>query len=273
MQLTPSLPHYQAGSAFFTTLENVTAFDTRFDFTIPQPNPPVADGLTFVLQSSPGGASALGPNGGGLRYGPDKPYKAPAISNSVAIKFDLSDNAGEGVDSTGLFVNGDSPSLPAHSIPAEPSVDMTGSGVDLHASGHTFQVHLTYDGTTLRQSVKDLTSGAMFTHAYAVNIPAFLGTAEVGLLRWTYVGTPNVITTIGANATVTLFRDSNGTSIDWSLNGQSLAAVPASASLTINSVGGSDTVMIDGTGGSPLPELLKLAGAFTLSGLNEFDSG
>ncbi len=70
----------------------------------------------------------LGPSGGGLGYGPDLPTNPDAstntpIANSVAVKFDFFSNAGEGTDSTGLYTNGASPTIPA--------VDMTSSGVIL----------------------------------------------------------------------------------------------------------------------------------------------
>ena len=49
-----------------------------------------ADGMTFVIQN--GAATALGGVGGLLGYG--------GMGNSVAVKFDIYNNAGEGTDST-----------------------------------------------------------------------------------------------------------------------------------------------------------------------------
>jgi len=37
----------------------------------------------------------------------------PGIATSVAVKFDLYDNSGEGTNSTGIYVNGASPTMPA----------------------------------------------------------------------------------------------------------------------------------------------------------------
>ena len=79
---------------------------------------------------------------------------------SVAVKFDLYSNAGEGPSSTGLYLNG-------ASIPATPASDMGASGMDLH-SGHIFQVHMTYDGTNLAMTVTDGTTAATFTKTWAV---------------------------------------------------------------------------------------------------------
>ena len=80
------------------------------------------------------------------------------------------------------------------------SVDLTNSGIDLH-SGHTFNVAITYDGTTLKVTMTDAVTGKSSTQSYAVNIPAAVGgnTAYVGftagtgglaatqdILSWTY---------------------------------------------------------------------------------------
>ena len=274
LQITPNLT-FQAGSAFATDVQNITAFETSFDFTFPQTNS-ASDGITFVIQNSPAGTGALGLTGGSLGY--------ETIPNSVAIKFDLYSNAGEGPDSTGLFVDGDSPTVPRGGNAAEAVVDMTASGVNLHSVGHTFRVHLIYDGVTLQETVVDLTNNAIFTHNYAVNIPPIVGgtcayvgftggtgsgTAEQDILRWTFVGTPSTVSGTGGNDTITLKRDADGTDIDWIMNGGPVVTVPASAQagLTINSNGGTDTIILDNSGGNPLPTLLKTSGNFTLQGL------
>ncbi len=135
LQLTSGLAN-QAGSAFFNTPLNIQNFTA--DFTMQLSNP-AGDGMTFtILGVAP---TALGLSGGGLGYGPAVPGATdPAsILKSIAIKFDLFSNAGEGANSTGLYTNGDSPSTVADSI------DLTPSGINLH-SGTTMAVHLAYDG-------------------------------------------------------------------------------------------------------------------------------
>jgi hypothetical protein len=91
----------------------------------------------------------------------------------VAVKFDLYNNAGEGVDSTGLYTDGASPTVPA--------VDMTSSGVNLHTTD-VFNVQISYDGTNLTMTITDATTKATFTQAWPVNIPTTVGgdTALVG---------------------------------------------------------------------------------------------
>jgi len=113
-------------------------FATSFSFQIPGGISPTADGFVFVIQGN--NSTALGLPGG-LEYGPDTPDGTGGIPSSVAVKFDLYSNAGEGADSTGLYVNGASPTTPA--------VDMTNSGVTLHTTD-AFNVQMSYDGSNLR---------------------------------------------------------------------------------------------------------------------------
>jgi Legume lectin domain/Chitobiase/beta-hexosaminidase C-terminal domain len=160
----------EAGSAFCTTPVNITNFTTDFTFQL---SDAMADGITFTIQNSSAGASALGPTGGGLGYGPDAPGGPAGISNSVAVKYDLYNNAGEGEDSTGLYANGASPTVPA--------TDMTSSGVILN-SGDTMAVHITYDGANLVMSITDSSVNKTFTTSWPINIPQTIGgnTAFVG---------------------------------------------------------------------------------------------
>ena len=168
-------------NAWFTTPVNVQAFTTDFNF---QATSATADGFTFAIQKSSGGINALGNGGASLGYG--------GIGSSVAIKFDLYNNAGEGADSTGFYTNGAMPTIPA--------VDMTSSGVNLH-SGDVMHAHITYNGTTLTLTLTDTVTNASFTTSGAINIPSVVGgtTAYAGftggtgsnssiqkILSWTY---------------------------------------------------------------------------------------
>ena len=159
----------EAGSAFFNAPQNIQSFTTSFAIQLSNP---AGDGMTFTIQGA--GATALGSPGGGLGYGSSDPgTNAGGIPTSVAIKFDLFNNDGEGGNSTGLYTNGESPSKPADSI------DLTPSGIDLH-SGSTMNAHLVYDGTDLTMTLTDTPSNAStpvhtFTHAWPVNIPQIVG--------------------------------------------------------------------------------------------------
>jgi hypothetical protein len=182
LSLTTAGPTFEVASAWFPTALNVQKFTTDFTFQL-SVGSPMADGFTFAIQGN--STAAIGGSGGMLGYG--------NIGKSVGVKFDLYNNAGEGTDSTGLFLNGANPTVPA--------VDMTSSGVDLH-SGHVFAVHIVYDGTNLTITITDTTNTALtFTQTWPVNIPgtvgantAFVGftgatggyTANQSVLTWTY---------------------------------------------------------------------------------------
>ena len=160
LQLTSGVAN-QAGTAFYNTPLNIQSFTTDFSFQLSNAG---ADGITFTIQSN--SPTALGPSGGGLGYGPDAPGGTGGIPNSVAIKFDTYSNQGESPNSTGLYLNGASPTIPA--------IDLTSSGIDLH-SGSNFSVHLAYDGTNLSMTLSDPVSGHTFTTTWQVNIPAAVG--------------------------------------------------------------------------------------------------
>ncbi len=141
---------YEASSAFWTTPVNIQAFTTNFTFQL---SSATADGFTFTIQDA--GLTALGAYGGGLGYGPD-PNNGPtaSIGKSVAIKFDIYSNSGEGTDSTGLFTDGATPTLPA--------VSLTSSGIVL-SSGDTIAAQLTYNGTTLTLNLTDTVTNKTFS--------------------------------------------------------------------------------------------------------------
>jgi lysophospholipase L1-like esterase len=152
----------EAGSAFWTTPVNIQNFTTNFTFQLLNAQ---ADGFTFTLQNA--GTTALGATGGSLGYSaaPGSPTP-PGIANSVAIKFDFFNNSGEGNDSTGIYLDGASPTLPA--------IDLTSSGIVL-ASGDTITAQLAYDGTTLTLNLTDTVTGDTFTQAFTLDIPGTVG--------------------------------------------------------------------------------------------------
>ena len=168
LQMTLAGAAADVGSAWFSSPVNISAFTTDFQFQLLNP---VADGFTFTIQND--GVSTIGPSGSGLGYGASKPGGSGGIKKSVAVKFDIYNNLGEGTDSTGFYTDGASPTTPAS--------DMTASGVVLR-SGHVFHAHITYDGTNLTLLITDNTTNASFTKTTAINIPSTVGsgTAYVG---------------------------------------------------------------------------------------------
>lgn len=201
LRLTDASTTFEAASAFYTTPVNVKQFTTEFQFQLTAAQ---ADGFTFTIQGE--GPNAIGSTGGGLGYGTDPSYHISygerTIPESVAIKFDLYDNGGEGANSTGLYQNGVQPTTPA--------VDLTGSGIDLH-NGDLYDAKLAYDGKVLTLSLFDTTHPAnVFTTQFTVDIPSLVGgsfayvgfTAGTGgltaiqeITQWTYTATTTTPTT------------------------------------------------------------------------------
>lgn len=188
LRLTDGAPS-EKSSAYYSAPVNINAFTCDFVF---QPTQAHGDGLTFVIQNA--GLTALGPAGAGLGYGATQPNGRPGIATSVAVKFDLYNNDGEGRDSTGLYTDGASPTIPA--------IDLSGSGINLH-NGDPFSVFLTYDGTTLTMRITDVITKATFLYSWTIDIPTTVGgnTAYVGftgasgggtaiqdILGWTFGG-------------------------------------------------------------------------------------
>jgi CSLREA domain-containing protein len=177
---------YEARSAFYSTLVPVTEFITDFQFQLVYP---LADGITFTIQSA--SPHAVGQPGGGLGYA--------GIPRSVALKFDLFNNNGEGFDSTGYYFDGAYPSTPA--------LNLFPYGIHLH-SGHIFAVHITYVGEVTTATITDLAT----YQSYSATIPgdltklvgntAYVGftagtgllTATQNILTWTYGGGSSCVT-------------------------------------------------------------------------------
>jgi hypothetical protein len=174
LQLTDTTTGGESGSAFWTAPVNVQSFTNNFTFQLTNAN---ADGYTFTIQNA--GPTALGGLGGSLGYGVASYISG--IPSSVAVKFDLYNNAGEGNNSTGLYTDGALPTVPATTL---------GGGVNLH-SGDVMQVQMSYDGTTLSMTITDMTTAASFTTSWPINIPGTVGsnTAYVGFTGGTGGGT------------------------------------------------------------------------------------
>jgi hypothetical protein len=156
----------EAGSVFYGSPVNVQSFNSDFDFQLTNAT---ADGFTFMIQSE--GPTMLGNYGGWLG-------STGRFAQSVAVKFDLYNNSGEGSDSTGLYIDG--------AIPTVPSIDLTGTGINLH-SGDMMHAHMSYDGYALTLTITDLATSATWTQPFAVDIPTIVGgnTAYVGFTAGT----------------------------------------------------------------------------------------
>lgn len=154
----------EAASAFFNTPVNAQFFTSDFTFQLTNAQ---ADGIAICIQNQ--GPTALGSAGGDLGYG-----GSPGIGHSVAIKFDLYNNAGEGTNSTGIYTDGQDPFVPA--------IDLTPSGIDLHG-GDVLRARLIYYNPVLVLQIVDTTNSTeYFATQFTIDIPATTGgnTAYVG---------------------------------------------------------------------------------------------
>jgi hypothetical protein len=207
----------EAGSFFSTNAVDVTKFSSQFTFQLTNAQ---ADGFTFTIQGN--GPTALGAPGGSLGY--------EGISSSVAIKFDLYNNSGEGTDSTGEYTDGAAPTTPA--------IDLSGTGIDLH-SGDVFLVVLNDDGTTLGVTITDTSTQASAGQSYTVNIPQVIGsdtgyvgftggtgglTAVQNILTWSYIPTATTPPAAPSNLTGTVISGSE-IDISWTNNATNAASV------------------------------------------------
>ncbi len=139
--------------------------------------------MTFTIQ--PNKSRVVGQAGGGLGYA--------GIPNSVAIKVDLHNNAGKGTDSTGTYINGAYPSVPA--------INLAPPGIDLH-SGQMCAGHLSYSSGLTKATIKDTVTGVSASMSIPGDITkvvsnnAWFGfTARTGgksatqkILTWSYSG-------------------------------------------------------------------------------------
>jgi hypothetical protein len=162
----------EARSAFYNVPVNVQQFATSFDFQLTDAS---SDVFTFAIQGN--GPTAVGGDGFNLGYG--------TMPNSVAVKFDIHNNEREGPDSTGLYLDGTTPTIPA--------IDLIPTGVVL-GSGDTLNAQLTYNGTTLTVVITDLVTNASATQTYTVDIPSYVGgpTAYIGFTGGTGGGSSSI---------------------------------------------------------------------------------
>ena len=208
----------EATSIFNTAPVNITRFSTTFTIQQLSGTTPTGDGMVFAIQGV--GPTDVGFSGGNLGFG-------GMYNESVGIKFDLYDNAGEGPDSTGLYLWGPSPTSAG-------SIDLTGTGIDLH-SGHNFQVTVSYDGTTLTVTITDATTLAQATQNYTVDIPSIVGgnTAYVGftggtggatavqnVLNWVYAPAPAAPSSLGVSS-----YTASQVNLNWTNNDPNATAV------------------------------------------------
>jgi autotransporter-associated beta strand protein len=228
----------EARSAFYNTPMPTTApFTVSFNYQMRRGSTGAitADGMAFVLQDDPRGASALGGAGGQLGYGDGG--SGNQITPSVGTGFNIY-----------YFV----------SSPNGLSFGVSASNGSLVNSGTTgpvnvesqdpIRVVLSYDGSNMfTESLTDLGNNATYTTSYAV------GNLATSLGNTAYLGFTGA--TGGDNATQTISNFS--TSLQYSASNM----LPAGTALTLASGG-----MLDLNAGSQQVDSLSGSGAITNSG-------
>jgi hypothetical protein len=181
LQLTDKTNSIEIASGFYAAPVNIQSFTTHF--TLQFSGNADQNTLLFVIQNqTPASADTSGlaaVSGGPYAFGfenyqinaPDGGYGG--ISTSVGVKFD------EWNRTTGMYTNGETPYEPQTTIN---NVDLT--------SGHPIACTLSYDGATLKLSMKDTVSSATFSTSWSVDIPSAVGadTAYVGFTASLYTG-------------------------------------------------------------------------------------
>jgi Legume lectin domain/Chitobiase/beta-hexosaminidase C-terminal domain len=195
--LTDTKNTFEAAAAWYAAPVNIQTFNTTFAL---DPTAVGGNGMAFVIQNYPQTTTGtnynwkLGNGPFGTVVVSGGPWTLSGVStnlgyagilNSIGIIFDYSNGSG---NLTGLYTNG--------AVPTGSSIDMTSSGISLH-SGHPLTVNLSYNGTTLVETVTDTVTSAHFTHNYTVNIPSIVGGSSA------YAGFTASTGYSGANQTVT----------------------------------------------------------------------
>jgi fibronectin-binding autotransporter adhesin len=248
-----------------------------------------ADGIAFMLQSDPRGASALGSPGGSLGYtGSATNTSSPnGITPSVGIGLNIYNgafnNAGPGVYFLSYGTVASTTTTPNYTF---------------FDSGDPIQVILSYDGTgNITATFDDLTLGTSYSLPYPVgNLASIVGTsAYVGFsggdggasatqtignfnMSYSTLGSHNILPAgtalaLANSGTLDLY---GGIQTVGSLAGAGTVTNTNPGTVSVLTVGGSSTTTFSGTlqdGGGKLELVLDGPGMLTLSGTNTFSGG
>jgi hypothetical protein len=155
-----------AAAVWFSTPINIQTFTTSFVMRFDSTN---GDGATFCIQTT--GSNALGATGGGLGY--------QGINRSVCVTLKTY-NGANGQFSVDYLLNGNSPSLTGASGVLNNSMNLQPN------TTWFFNVLISYNGTTLSWTVRNLLSTSLFYSSNAtVNIPLTMGNSNTAFVGFT----------------------------------------------------------------------------------------
>jgi hypothetical protein len=158
---------FEARSAFFNLPQIVSNFQAQFIYQAASVGKtPLGDGAVFAVENAPAGVRALGDDGGGLGY--------VSINVSAAIELYLDGGTGTRLG------KGGSPGGYTSTLP-----------VNLD-SGDPIWVLLNYNGSSLVETLTDMTTEASYTANYAVNIPVAVGGTNTAFVGFTGGGGASV---------------------------------------------------------------------------------
>lgn len=149
-------------SAWFRYPLYVSAFQASFVYRMVSGG---ADGMSFAVQNSAAGTTALGFNGGGLGY--------CGITNSVAVLLNLYSGANGGPSGIMLGTNGVG-ALGTNGTSSGRSYFNT-QDVNLDSSD-PIRVNITYVDEVLQVALTDLSNSNTFQIQYDVDLPSMIGT-------------------------------------------------------------------------------------------------
>jgi hypothetical protein len=184
IDLTSTGVAHEAGAAWYTTQQNISAFTTDFTFQIvPSGSVPSIQGITFCVQNTNAttNSQAYGTNASSdanlAGYGTYALGGQQPMINSIAVLFNLNNNSQQNYHSgghpsaTGLYINGG----PVAAL--VPEIDLNPSGINLY-SGHIMAVHIVYDGSIMTMTLRDTVTNAQFRTSWPIDIPSIMGSSS-----------------------------------------------------------------------------------------------
>ena len=172
------------------------SFVYRYNGTNPLSFGP-GNGFGFILHNDPRGLTALGTSGlGNGEFGEDD-----TITPSAAVQFGIWEFSGQG-RGTLLSFNGNPGASGQYRVP----------GTITPYDGDPISVVLTYNGTTLSETLTDTITHATYNTSYAANLPAVLGGTSA------YIGFCGGTGAAIADQTITNFLFSNNVPVGPPIN-------------------------------------------------------